>query len=111
MSDIAKPKRAYRVDKFLVPDASREEHMVGVRRTHDHLKTLPGFMQDLLIEKRAGPDHYNLMTIVEWESEEAFQNAIVAMKAWQAGLGIDREGRWKRLGITPELGDYHTLQE
>ena len=112
MSDeqtAARPMRMYRVDKFNVPDASRVEHMKGVHTTHAKLAMIDGFIQDFLIEKRAGPDSYTLVTIVEWESEEAFHNAIVTMREWQAGQGINREERWKRLGITPELGDYHTV--
>ena len=112
-ADNAPPKikRIYRVDKFLVPDTSRIEHLAGVHKTHDFLKTLKGFMQDFLIEKRAGPDSYNLMTIVEWDSEESFHNAIAEVRKWQANEGIVREDRWKRLGIVPELGDYHTVMD
>lgn len=106
-----KAGRIYRVDKFIVPDASREEFLSGVHRTHEFLCTLKGFVQDFLIEKRHGPDTFNVMTICEWDCEESFQGAVATMRQRQADMGVSREARWERLGITPELGDYHTITD
>ena len=105
-----KAGRMYRVDKFIVPDASREEFLTGVHSTHEFLCTLKGFLQDFLIEKRHGPDTFNVITIVEWDSEESFHAAVETMRKRQAEMGITRGERWARLGIIPDLGDYHTIE-
>lgn len=47
--------RIYRVDKFVVPDAAREEFLDRVRRTHASLKAQPGFLQDFVLEAILGP--------------------------------------------------------
>jgi heme-degrading monooxygenase HmoA len=106
-----KARRMYRVDKFVVPDGSREEFLAGVHRTHEFLATLKGFVQDFLIEKRDGPDTFNVITIVEWDSEESFHGAVQTMRKRQADMGTTREERWARLGITPDLGDYRTITD
>jgi heme-degrading monooxygenase HmoA len=106
-----KAGRMYRVDKFIVPDASRDEFLAGVHRTHAFLATLKGFVQDFLIEKRHGPETFNVMTIAEWDSEQSFHDAVATMRKRQADMGTTREERWARLGITPDLGDYRTIAD
>jgi heme-degrading monooxygenase HmoA len=58
-------ERIYRVDKFVVPDRAREEFLHKVRRTHELRRTLPGFLQDFVLEQSSGPGEFNVVTIVE----------------------------------------------
>ncbi len=44
-SDASKrSERIYRVDKFAVPNRAREEFIEKVRKTHEFLRTQPGFL-------------------------------------------------------------------
>src|SRR6266446_8983692 len=69
----------YRVDKFVVPTGAREEFLERARRTHALLKAQPGFLQDLILEQSSGPGEFNFVTVVEWASQEAVENARAAV--------------------------------
>lgn len=64
---LNRSERIYRVD-FVVPDHAREEFINRVRRTHELLRTQPGFLQDFVLEQSSGPGEFNFVTVVEWES-------------------------------------------
>jgi heme-degrading monooxygenase HmoA len=74
-------KRVYRVDKFIVPIQAREEFIRNFRNTHKLLRTLPGFVRDFVLEQSEGPGEFNFVTMVEWESSEASENARAAVMA------------------------------
>ncbi|HEX5829706.1 MAG TPA: antibiotic biosynthesis monooxygenase [Gemmatimonadaceae bacterium] len=101
--------RVYRVDRFVVPPAAREEFLENVRRTHDLLRTLPGFVQDFVLEQSAGPGEFNLVTFVEWESAESIESAKSAVMAMQRERGFDPRELMARLGIRADIGNYRLL--
>jgi heme-degrading monooxygenase HmoA len=74
-------ERIYRVDKFVVPTSAREEFLDRVRRTHALLKAQPGFVQDSVLEQFSGPGEFNVVTTVEWASQEAFESASAVVTA------------------------------
>lgn len=96
----------YRVDRFLVPESARTEFLSRVKLTHDLLRTLPGFRQDIIMEKRADGGALTVMTLVEWESLQAIEKARAAVAALHAEVGFDAQATMARLGITAELGSY-----
>lgn len=53
-------ERIYRVDKFVVPDRAREEFIGKVSKTHEVLRTVPGFLQDFVLELESGPGEFKL---------------------------------------------------
>lgn len=53
----------YRVDKFSVPQAAKDEFLKRVRDTHHVLRRQPGFIRDMLLEQVAGPGQFNIVTI------------------------------------------------
>lgn len=53
------PDRLYRIDKFKVPAPARAEFLEKVQLTHELLRTLPGFIQDLVFEQSDGPGQFN----------------------------------------------------
>ncbi len=57
----------YRVDKFVVPAAAREEFLVKVMMTHKLLEAQEGFIDHRVLEQVAGPGEFNF-TIAEWEN-------------------------------------------
>lgn len=65
----------YRVDKFIVPEHARAEFLGRVGATHDLLRKQPGFVRELLLEQVGGPGEFNIVTLVEWESDKAIERA------------------------------------
>jgi len=109
MTDNSSPdksKRVYRVDKFVVPAEARAEFITKVQNTHDLLRTLPGFVQDFVLEKSAGPGEFNFVTIVEWESAEAIVNARAAVMAMHERIKFNPQEMFEQLGIRADLGNY-----
>ncbi|GAA5064243.1 antibiotic biosynthesis monooxygenase family protein [Nocardia callitridis] len=96
----------YRVDKFVVPEAARTEFWSQVRRTHAVLRTLPGFVNDKLLEQISGPGRFNAVTIVEWSSEDALGQAKTAVEKSHRDAGFQPREFFDRVGIQSDLANY-----
>jgi heme-degrading monooxygenase HmoA len=77
------------IDKFIVPESSKASFLESAHRVQRFLKTLPGFVEGFLYEKKEGEGQYNYMTTAVWESERAFNDAkkAVAMEFSKEGNG------------------------
>ena len=102
-------KRIYRVDKFIVPPPAREEFIGKVRATHELLRTLPGFLQDFVLEQSAGPGEFNFVTIAEWESPEYIEKAKAAVLALHKKMNFNPQEVFARLGIKADLANYQHI--
>jgi heme-degrading monooxygenase HmoA len=102
-------QRIYRVDKFVVPDSAREEFMSRVRSTHELLTTLPGFLQDFVLEQSSGPGEFNFVTLVEWDGVESIENAKAAAMAMHKEMQFNPQEMFARLGIKADLGNYRHI--
>jgi len=96
----------YRIDKFKVPPASREEFLKGVRDTQSFLATIPGFIRNALFEQSSGPGVFNFVTMVEWESAEAIERAAKAVTARFEATGFNPQATRVRLGIEADVAIY-----
>jgi hypothetical protein len=103
-------ERIYRVDKFVVPSSAREEFLDRVRRTHALLKAQPGFVQDSVLEQFSGPGEFNVVTTVEWASQEAFENASAVVTARYREMNFNPQETLARLGIKADLANYKRLE-
>jgi len=99
----------YRVDKFVVPQAAREEFLGRIHETHELLRRQPGFIRDILLEQVAGPGRFNIVTVAEWESQAAIDAARVAVEAARAESGFDPQATMARLGIEPDMANYKRI--
>ena len=99
----------YRVDKFIVPEAARDEFLKTVRHTHELLRKQPGFQWDQLLEQQSGPGSFNIVTIAEWKNDEAMTAASVVIQADRETTGLDPRALMHRLNVTPDLGNYREL--
>ncbi len=70
-----KPQRVYRVDRFIVPAPAREEFFEKALHTQRFLRSLPGFLQDFVLEQSSGNGEFKVVTIVEWDSMESVERA------------------------------------
>lgn len=99
----------YRIDKFVVPEAARDEFLTKIRETHDLLRQQPGFVTDAILEQVAGPGKFNIVTIAEWEDEGALDAARVAVKQAHAEWGFSPQGLMQRLGIEADIAEYREI--
>ena len=109
MSDSQKTESVYRVDKFVVPAGVREEFLAKVRRTHDQLRTLPGMVDDVLLEQSGGPGEFNIVTMVEWAGEEFIEGAIAAVTALHREIGFNPQEFARENGIRADIALYRRI--
>jgi heme-degrading monooxygenase HmoA len=102
----------YRIDRFVVPDAAREEFLGRVRMTHTILRQQPGFVRDALLEHPAEePGHSIVLTIAEWKNQAVTSSARAAVQALHIREKFDPQELFARLGIKAEFGNYRPLTE
>ena len=87
------------VDLFVVPEESRSEFLTAARRAQNFLKTLPGFVEGFLYEKKDGGSRYNLATTAVWKDEAAFENAKRTVAEEYRKTGYDPQETTTRLKI------------
>lgn len=96
----------YRVDKFIVPAAARDEFMARVAMIKDMLQTMPGCRQNLVLEQVAGPGAFNIVTFVEWQDADALENARATVTARYKAMNFNPQDLIARLGITADMANY-----
>jgi hypothetical protein len=99
----------FRVDKFVVPAAARQEILDKVKATHEVLRRQQGFVQDFLLEQFSGPGEFNLVTIVEWESQAVVDKVVPIVKAEHARAGFDPQETIARLGVRADIANYQRV--
>ncbi len=87
------------IDTFIVPEDSRATFLEQARHIQTFIRTLPGFVDGYLYERKAGESRYNFMTTVVWQSEEAFENAKQAVASENQQRGYNPDEAARRLGI------------
>lgn len=99
----------YRVDRFIVPAASRDEFLARVHDTHVVLRQQAGFLQDMILERPSGEEAVSIVTVVEWANAEVVSRVSEAVARHHAEVGFDRHATLARLGITADIGSYHAV--
>jgi Antibiotic biosynthesis monooxygenase len=105
------PAARFRIDNFSVPTAARADFEAAMRRNLAFIETLPGFLWHLAFEKTAGPSNFDIVTVAVWESQEAIEKAIVAVRQYYARIGFDPGEAIKQWGAAAEIGQYQVLPE
>ena len=98
----------FKVDKFVVPAEAREEILGKVRMAHELLRLQQGFVQDFLLEQFSGPGEFNLVSIVEWESQAAVDNVVPIVKAAQR-IAFNPQETIARLGVRADIANYQRI--
>ncbi len=96
----------YRIDRFVVPAAARDEFLKNITRVHSILREQPGFIWDAILESAPGPGEFDFVTIAEWEKADALEPAKAAVAASHHEAGFDPQEMFQRLGIRMEPGNY-----
>lgn len=103
--------RVFRVDKFVVPAEARDEILGKVRMTHELLRRQEGFVQDFLLEQFSGPGEFNIVTMVEWESQAAVDKVMPIVKAAHERIAFDPRETIARLGVRADIANYQRVPE
>jgi hypothetical protein len=105
------PDLLVKLDSFAVPEAARSEFLTATTRNLGFIRTLPGFLGHLVLEKRAGPSAFDIATIAVWESQDALDRAKGAVRAYYQQIGFDPQRFMTQHGIRGEIGDYTVRPE
>lgn len=100
----------YRIDKFIVPEAAKPEFLARVEETHRILRDCPGFVRDDVFEQYAGSGRFNLLSIVEWASQEAVEDAVHRVETARNADGFDPRALMMRLGVTADMAMYRSIR-
>lgn len=116
VSDKFKPEVAmseltpiYRVDKFIVPESSRNEFLSKIFETHRILRTQPGFLQDSILEQTDGPGKYNIVTVAEWKNQESIDAAKKVVQEEHEKNGFSPQKTMQRLGVEADIANYKSV--
>src|ERR1700751_1019336 len=96
----------YRIDKFAVPPAGRNEFLGKVAVTHALLRWQEGFVRDLIMEQQSGRGIFNVVTLVEWTGPEAVARVSAAVAELHKKMGFDRHKMIARLGVRADIPNY-----
>lgn len=107
LKKLARPSTTlFRVDKFIVPAAARDEFLDQVSRTGALLGTLDGCLQSHILEQRSRSGDVSIVTIVEWDRAESIERARAEVLALQRRMGVDPREMLARLGIRADMASY-----
>lgn len=104
-------RRLYRVDRFVVPEAARDEFLGRVRQTHMLLRRQEGFVRDFILERSAEAAGHEIVTMVEWDNEEVVARVRAAVQAMQKEAGFEPKTLFARLGIKAEIATFAAALE
>lgn len=102
MDTIKRSENSERVliDKFLVPQTSKNGFDERMNINRNFLKTLPGFIEDKVYERTDEIGDFICITVAVWKSEDAIKKAKEAVQASYQKEGFDMQAMLKRLNIT-----------
>jgi heme-degrading monooxygenase HmoA len=87
------------IDEFVVPEESKAEFLERTRTIQGFIRTLPGFVEGFLHEKKDGESRHNFLTTAVWENEVAFENAKKAVALEHQKQGFNPQETRHRLKI------------
>lgn len=100
----------YRLDKFIVPEAAREEFLPRMQAAQEFLRKLPGFVQSFSMEQNPGTGVRHYVTLAEWTDAAAVDVARAAIQDWHKSSEFNREEMYARLGIQAERANYFPVE-
>jgi len=99
----------FRVDKFKVPAAARDQFLERARASHELLRTIPGFVEDFFLEYTDDSGVSNFVTIVVWQDAQAFHSAKAIVEQQYQKRGDNPGEILNRLGIEADMAAYTEL--
>ena len=100
----------YRVDIFNVPEPARRRFLDRVEENHRVLRTIPGFIEDHILERPGGPGASTIVTIAKWTDEDAVLRAKSTMGAWHRKTGFKPQELMRELGVEAAIGEFRPVE-
>ena len=95
------------IDMFGVPQESREAFLARARQAQGFIKTLPGFVEGFLYERRDGADgQHQIVTVAVWKDAQALERARQVVALRDKEQGVDRQAVLRQLGVELTRGMY-----
>jgi hypothetical protein len=89
----------YRINKFAVPAAGREEFVGLLERTHAVMRAQRGFVRDVIVEQESGGGESSFVALIELAGTDAVERITAAIAERDRASGLDRKAFASRLGI------------
>lgn len=100
----------YRVDIFNVPEQARRRFLDRLEETHRILRTVPGFIEDHILERPGGPGVSTIVTIAKWKDADAVLRAKSTMGAWRSKTGFKPQELMRELGVEAAIGEFRPIE-
>jgi heme-degrading monooxygenase HmoA len=94
------------IDKFVVPEESKARFLEQVRRSAAFLRTLPGFVEGFVHEKKDGVSRNNVVTTAVWKDDAAFEGAKASAAQEFKKIGFNPAEIMKNLNVEMERAVY-----
>jgi hypothetical protein len=94
------------IDKFIVPEKSKQEFLERVRINRNFIKHLNGFVNDNAYERVDEKGNLIYITIAVWENETVLKSAKEAVQAYYKKESFNIFEMFERLHITMERNIY-----
>lgn len=94
------------IDQFIVPEESKVAFLEAVRKSTAFLRTLPGFVEGYVCEKKEGESRHSVITTAVWKDEEAFQNARKSAAEGFKKIGFNPPEIMKALNVEIDRAVY-----
>lgn len=89
----------YRINRFAVPAAGREEFIGLLEQTHAVMRTQQGFVRDVIVEQESDGGESRFVALIELAGADAVERVTAAIAERDKAIGLDRKEFASRLGI------------
>jgi heme-degrading monooxygenase HmoA len=94
------------IDKFIIPQTSKNEFLERMNINRNFIKKQPGFVGDSAYERTDENGNLVCVTIAIWENENVLKSAKEAVQAEYKKQGFNLAAMLERLNITIERDAY-----
>src|SRR5579884_2619244 len=105
----ADPSATVHIDRFYAQKEHLRELLDAIGDTHSSLRDLPGFLRDLIVIRTATQWAVEIVTIVEWGSSRAMEDARQAVRDLASVRYLSMQSLTPRLCAQVGRGDYRPL--
>ncbi|MGF6346509.1 antibiotic biosynthesis monooxygenase [Variovorax sp. W2I14] len=99
----------FRIDKFVVPAEVVPSFVAQMQRVQQTLHTLPGCLRNHVLTQTGGSGEFNVITLVEWASEQAVAAAQAVVKKKFLDEGFDPVAFVAQNGVRADMGFYGSV--
>jgi hypothetical protein len=99
------------IDKFIVPEKSKQEFLERVHINRNFIKHLNGFIKDDAYERTDENGNLIYMTIAIWENEAVLKKAKETVQAEYKKEGFNISEMFERLNIVMDRNIYKEAQK